>query len=167
MIDRCPDGLPELSGFAPTEWLTSLVPLEVVETERASGLIWGFVALLGVTVRSDRRPHPGGGSEPAPGRLRRAQGPGLRPPPGGRGRALAVHGGRGPGPGRCPAPGPALGRWSWRAFAQLIGVIDTPVVPVLSLVAVAVGALVASSLVAAVPAAVAGRTSPATALRQE
>lgn len=63
--------------------------------------------------------------------------------------------------------GTALGRWSWQAFAQMIGVVDTPVLPVTALASVAVMALVSAVLVAIGPAVSAGRTRPAAALRQE
>ena len=50
VIDRYPEGMPEQSGFAATEWLTSLAPAEVVETDRATGLIWSVIALSALIV---------------------------------------------------------------------------------------------------------------------
>ncbi len=63
--------------------------------------------------------------------------------------------------------GIALGRWGWKAFAQRVGVPDTPVTPVLAIVAVAVFAVVVAFVTALIPARVAGRTRPAVALRAE
>lgn len=167
VIDRYGDGLPELIGFAATEWLPSLAPLEVVETERAGGLIWTVVGLLGLTVVATighglvagvRQRRGDYGVLKALGFTRRqVVGAVLWQSTVVVVLALVV---------ALPL-GTALGRWAWQTFARSIGVIDTPLVPVLGLVVVAAGALLASGLVAAVPAAVAGRTAPAAALRHE
>jgi hypothetical protein len=42
-------GTGDLLG-APTEWLTSLAPAEVIETDRAPGPIWVVIAQLAVIV---------------------------------------------------------------------------------------------------------------------
>lgn len=167
VVSRYPDGLPELSGSAPTDWLPSLAPLEVLETDRASGLIWAFVGLLGVTVaatighsvvagvRQHRRDY---GVLKALGFTRRQViTTVLWQPAPVVALALAV---------ALPV-GTALGQWSWRAFAGAIGVVDTPVVPVSGLVAVAAGSLLVVALLAAGPALIAGRAAPTLALRQE
>jgi len=61
--------------------------------------------------------------------------------------------------------GIAAGRWAWAAFAGSLGVAPVTVVPGLALAAGAGGLLLAGNLLAAVPAAVAARTSPAALLR--
>ena len=63
--------------------------------------------------------------------------------------------------------GAALGGWSWGAFARLLGVVDTPVVPVASLIAVCAGSLLVAGALACIPGVIAGRTAPAAALRHE
>jgi hypothetical protein len=55
----------------------------------------------------------------------------------------------------------------WRRFADLLGVIDTPVVPVVGLGAVVVVALLAGILVATGPGLLAARTRPAAVLVPE
>jgi hypothetical protein len=63
--------------------------------------------------------------------------------------------------------GIALGRWLWTLFAQGISAVPNPTVPVVSMVFIALGALVFATLVAAVPARIAARTSTALLLRTE
>jgi ABC-type antimicrobial peptide transport system permease subunit len=63
--------------------------------------------------------------------------------------------------------GLVAGRWAWASFANAIGVVPTPVVPQLSLVAGVAALLVAGNLLAAGPAAIAARIPPATTLRAE
>jgi ABC-type lipoprotein release transport system permease subunit len=63
--------------------------------------------------------------------------------------------------------GVAAGRWAWASFAGLIGVVPVSVVPVTTLFAGFLALLAAGNLLALLPAAVAARTSPATALRAE
>jgi ABC-type lipoprotein release transport system permease subunit len=63
--------------------------------------------------------------------------------------------------------GIALGRWGWKVFAHRLGVPDTPVTPLLAIVAVAVLAVVVAFVTALIPARLAGRTPPAVALRAE
>jgi hypothetical protein len=63
--------------------------------------------------------------------------------------------------------GIAAGRWAWQAFAGSLGVAPGTVVPVLLLAAGAAALTVAANLLAFVPAAVAARTAPASALRAE
>ena len=47
--------------------------------------------------------------------------------------------------------GVALGRWWWQTLARLIGVIDTPVVPVAALIVVTTITLVGAGLLAVHP----------------
>src|SRR4029079_3151963 len=63
--------------------------------------------------------------------------------------------------------GIALGRWGWKAFAQRLGVPDTPVTPLPAIVAVAALTIVVAFVTALIPARIAGRTRPAVALRAE
>ena len=63
--------------------------------------------------------------------------------------------------------GIALGRWLWTLFARAIYTVPEPSVPVLDIVAVALGALVLANLVAAIPGRIAARTPTALILRAE
>ena len=63
--------------------------------------------------------------------------------------------------------GIVLGRWLWTLFARLIYAVPQPTVPVLAVVLVGVGALVAANVVAALPGRSAARTSTAVLLHTE
>ena len=63
--------------------------------------------------------------------------------------------------------GVAAGRWAWRVFADQLGIVFVPVVPVLLVVALVPAALLLANLVAAAPGYLAARTRPANALRAE
>ena len=63
--------------------------------------------------------------------------------------------------------GIALGRWLWTLFARQIYAVPQPSVPALSVILVAVGALVLANIVAALPGRSAARTSTAVLLRAE
>ena len=63
--------------------------------------------------------------------------------------------------------GIALGRYLWDLFARQINVIPEPSVPVLIVVLVIAGALVAANLVAAIPGHAAARVPAAALLRTE
>ena len=63
--------------------------------------------------------------------------------------------------------GIGLGRWTWRSFANDIGIDETMLVPVAGVTLLAAGALLLANLVAALPARSAARTHPATVLRSE
>ncbi len=63
--------------------------------------------------------------------------------------------------------GIAVGRYLWDLFAREINAVPAPTVPVMSVVLIAVGALVLANLVAAVPARVAARAPTALLLRAE
>jgi hypothetical protein len=63
--------------------------------------------------------------------------------------------------------GVALGRWLWTLFADQLGVIAEPTVPVPALVLFAVGAVVVANLVALIPARRAARVSVVRSLRTE
>jgi ABC-type antimicrobial peptide transport system permease subunit len=63
--------------------------------------------------------------------------------------------------------GIAVGRAVWRAFATYVGVVPVPVLPGWLIVALAVGVVASSLLIAAVPALLAARPRPARILRAE
>ena len=63
--------------------------------------------------------------------------------------------------------GAAAGRWLWTAFAERIGVVVEPVVPLLLLAATALLSIVAVQGTALIPAAIARRTPPGRTLHGE
>ena len=63
--------------------------------------------------------------------------------------------------------GIAAGRWAWRLTAEQLGVATPPVTPLLPVLAVAAGTVMAANLVAAPPGWVAGHLRPAPVLRSE
>jgi hypothetical protein len=63
--------------------------------------------------------------------------------------------------------GVLIGRKMWLLFAHNIAAVPEPVVPVLTLVLVAVGALLFANLIAAIPERIAVRTPTALVLRAE
>jgi ABC-type lipoprotein release transport system permease subunit len=63
--------------------------------------------------------------------------------------------------------GVLLGRWLWTLFARAIFAVPDPAVPVVSVLVVAVGAVVLANVVAALPGRSAAKTSTAQVLRGE
>jgi hypothetical protein len=63
--------------------------------------------------------------------------------------------------------GIAAGRWAWTSFANAIGVVPSPVIPVGSLVIGVAALFVAGNLLASRPAVIAARIAPAAAFRTE
>ena len=63
--------------------------------------------------------------------------------------------------------GIVLGRWIWTLFAQGIYVVPSATVPVASILAVGIGALVFANLAAAIPSWLAARTRTSAVLRTE
>ena len=63
--------------------------------------------------------------------------------------------------------GIVVGRWLWTLFARQIYAVPQPSVPVLSVLLVALGALVLANIVAAWPGLVAARTPTALLLRAD
>jgi hypothetical protein len=63
--------------------------------------------------------------------------------------------------------GMAAGRWVWRLFADNLGVVVEPRIPLLALLSVLIGAVLLANLIALVPGRMAARTRPADALRTE
>jgi ABC-type lipoprotein release transport system permease subunit len=63
--------------------------------------------------------------------------------------------------------GLALGRWTWRSFADDLGISSYVLVPVAALLVLIAAAVLLANLVAALPARTAARTRPALVLRSE
>ncbi len=63
--------------------------------------------------------------------------------------------------------GVALGRWLWTLFAEEIGAVPAPVIPVVSIAVAALSALVLAVVLSAVPGRIAARTPAVTALSAE
>jgi predicted lysophospholipase L1 biosynthesis ABC-type transport system permease subunit len=63
--------------------------------------------------------------------------------------------------------GLATGRWGWTLFADQLGVVSEPVVPVATALLAVPVALLAANLIALIPGRLAGRTRPALVLRTE
>jgi ABC-type lipoprotein release transport system permease subunit len=63
--------------------------------------------------------------------------------------------------------GAASGRWAWRLFADQVGVVPAPVVPVAILLSTVPLTLILVNLLAFVPGRIAARMRPATVLRSE
>ena len=63
--------------------------------------------------------------------------------------------------------GLAAGRWGWRAFADQLGTVPQPVIPLIPVLLALPVSLVMANLVAAVPGWLASRVRPAVALRTE
>jgi ABC-type lipoprotein release transport system permease subunit len=63
--------------------------------------------------------------------------------------------------------GIVIGRQLWTVFARNINAVPDPTVPVLSVVLVALGALVFANVVAAIPGRIAAQTPTALVLRAE
>jgi putative ABC transport system permease protein len=63
--------------------------------------------------------------------------------------------------------GLVAGRWTWRSFADDLGIAAAVSVPILALAAIALAAVVLANLIAALPARAAARTQPALVLRSE
>jgi predicted lysophospholipase L1 biosynthesis ABC-type transport system permease subunit len=63
--------------------------------------------------------------------------------------------------------GIGLGRWLWRIFADQLGVLPAPVVPLIALLVVAPAAVALANVIAAIPGRAAARTQAALVLRSE
>lgn len=165
-FDRFPEGLP--FGFgAPTEWFTSAAPAEISQAAGARTAIWLGVGALGVAVVATVI-HALLGSV----RQRRRQYAVLRALGFTRRQIRATvlwQSGAVLAPALIVALplGIAGGRWLWKAFAEGVGIVVAPAVPVLALGAAVVGTILLVELMALVPASVARRASGAQSLRVE
>lgn len=63
--------------------------------------------------------------------------------------------------------GIGVGRWAWTVFAEQLGVVVEPRVPMVAILLLVPAGLLVANLVAAIPAAIAARTRPAVVLRSE
>jgi ABC-type antimicrobial peptide transport system permease subunit len=63
--------------------------------------------------------------------------------------------------------GIAAGRWSWRLFAEELGVVPDATVPIAAVLVVVPAALLVANLIAALPARLAAKTRPTIVLRAE
>ena len=166
LIHLFPQGLPVQRG-TPTEWFTSATPAEVSQAEAARNVVWLGLALLAaaivgtvihtllVSVRQRRREYA---VLKAIGFTRsQVRGAVLWQSGAIVGLALAA----------ALPTGVAAGRWLWTAFADDLGIVVDPAVPLLLLggSALAIAALIQGS--ALVPASLARRTPLAQTLRSE
>ena len=167
VIARYPEGMPDSSFGAPTEWLTSLAPAEVIETDRATGLIWIVIALL-ATVIAASLVHALSGTI----REHRRDYATLKAIGFTRGQIIGSVTWQSMTPivlsvALAVPFGTALGRWWWRLLAGTIGVIDSAVVPLTAVATIAVLAVAAAALIAVGPGLRAARTPAAALLRDE
>ena len=63
--------------------------------------------------------------------------------------------------------GVAVGRWTWRAFAEQLGILPDPIFPLLAVLIAVLSALFLANLIAALPGRSAARTQAALVLRSE
>jgi ABC-type lipoprotein release transport system permease subunit len=63
--------------------------------------------------------------------------------------------------------GVVAGRWGWNVFADRLGVVPAPVIPIVAVVLIIPATLAVANLVAAIPGRLAARTRPAEVLRSE
>jgi len=165
-MDRFPDGLP-VSGGSATEWFTSAAPAEVSQAKAARTVVWFGVGALALTIVGTIV-HTLLGSV----RQRRRDYAVLKAIGFTRGQVRATvltQSGAILGLGLLVAlpVGVASGRWLWRAFAQGLGIVASPLVPLLLLGASMVAIVVVVQGAAMVPAIVARRTPVARSLRSE
>ena len=166
VIGRFPEGLPDELG-TPTEWFTSAVPAEVSQAQEARTVIWFAVGALAVAVvasiahtllgfvRQRRRDFA---VLKALG-FTRSQIRTAVLTQSGAILAVALI-------AALPL-GTAAGRWLWIAFAEGIGVVVEPAVPLLLLAGCAVLSILAVQGAALIPASLARRTLPGQALHGE
>jgi putative ABC transport system permease protein len=63
--------------------------------------------------------------------------------------------------------GAMTARWAWRVFAQQLGYVALPIIPLVEVLAVIPIAIVLANVIASVPAGAAARAQPTVALRTE
>jgi predicted lysophospholipase L1 biosynthesis ABC-type transport system permease subunit len=63
--------------------------------------------------------------------------------------------------------GVAVGRWTWRAFADQLGVLPVPIIPVLAILIAVPSAVALANVIAVLPGRSAARTQAALVLRSE
>jgi len=166
VLARFPDGLPFDSGAA-SEWFTSVTPPEVSNAAEAGVAIRIGVGALAVaivatvvhtllgSVRQRRREYA---VLKALGFTRRQVG-----------STVLWQSGAVLGPAVVLAVpvGVGAGRWLWRAFAEDLGIVAAPVVPLILLVAGGLATVLVVEAAALLPASIARRTPVARTLRAE
>jgi ABC-type lipoprotein release transport system permease subunit len=60
-----------------------------------------------------------------------------------------------------------VGRWVWSFFAEELGILSQPQVPLLTVVLCVLGAILLANVIAIIPARAAARAAPAVVLRSE
>jgi len=167
VIARYPEGVPERTGFVPTEWLESLAPAEVIETDKATPLIWTVVAFLAIVVLAML-------GHAIVSTLRRRRGTyAILTSIGFTRRQLAATVASQSLVTTLVAliiglpVGVIIGRVAWRSFARGIGLVDTPVLPVVPLVVIVAAALLGATIVGLAPSMRVARRSPSAVLRGE
>jgi predicted lysophospholipase L1 biosynthesis ABC-type transport system permease subunit len=63
--------------------------------------------------------------------------------------------------------GAVVGQWTWRVFADSLGIVPEPVIPLWVAVGIVPVAILAANVIAAVPGRLASRVPPAAALQVE
>jgi ABC-type lipoprotein release transport system permease subunit len=166
IVERYPQGIPDQLGV-PTEWLLSVAPAEVIESNRALPLLWGAITPLALIVLATVA-H----AQLSLVRRRQRDYAVLKALGFTRGQVRATVAWQATATVLLPIfvaipVGIAAGRSGWSAFARLIGVIDAPVVPVLAVAACGALALLLVNAVCLGPAGVAARVDPAVTLRSD
>ena len=163
---RFPQGLPN-EGGTPTEWFTSATPAEISQAGGARGVIWLGVAALAVavvgaivhtllaSVRQRRREYAVLRSLG----FTRAQ---VRTAVLWQSGALIVF-----ALALAVPVGVAAGRWLWTAFAEGLGIVAAPAVPLLLLAGGVLATILLVQGAALIPASIARRTPLAQTLRSE
>ena len=166
LVRRFPQGLPVQRG-TPTEWFTSATPAEVSQAQAARNVVWLGLALLAaaivgtvihtllVAVRRRRREYAVLKAIGFTGRQIRT--------------AVLCQSGAVVGLAVAAALpiGVAAGRWLWTVFAEPLGIVVDPAVPLLLLGGSALGIVALVQGTALVPASLARRTPLAQTLRSE
>ena len=161
-----PDGVPD-GRRVPTEWLLSVAPAEILESNSALPVLRGTLVPLSLVVLATVA-H----AQLTVLRRRRRDYAVLKALGFTRRQVLTTVGWQATITVLVPVLlgvplGIIGGQVAWRGFAQLIGVLDSTVFPVVAIAVVAVSAVVLTYLVCLVPAALASRVRPAAALRSE
>ena len=166
LIRRFPDGLPVARGSG-TDWFTTATPAEVSQAGSARTVIWLGVGALAVAIVGTVLHTLLGSVRQRRGRYALLKAIGFT-----RGQVRTTV--------LCQSGallllalllalpiGVAAGRWLWTAFAQRIGIVPSPSVPVLLLAGSVLATFALGQGAALVPASLARRTPLAQTLRSE
>jgi putative ABC transport system permease protein len=165
-VDRHPEGVPD-ERRVPTEWLLSVAPAEVLESNEALPILWASLVPLTLLVLATV-----GHAQLTVIRRRRSDYAVLRALGFTRRQVLGTVAWQSTATVLIPILfgiplGVAAGRVGWEAFAGLIGVDASTPIPVPGVTLVALAAVALTNVVCLVPAAVAARVPPGGALRSE